>query len=140
MMHGSCRWLACKPQNGGLTGRQQGAAAQVPAGLLPQLLEPVGEFLSGGGWRANPNWQPHSPRGGVAAEFGIRSPEQRPHAPALAACTLDSSFGELLCLLVDRGLHRVFIVDGEGCPAGVVSTTDILRLLISGDAPCRPEP
>ncbi|EFN59340.1 hypothetical protein CHLNCDRAFT_137767 [Chlorella variabilis] len=104
-------------------------------GILPehfeQLVEPVGEFL-GGGWRGSPHWQPRS-QGGIAQAFGIRSPEQLPHTPSLASCTLDSRFGEVLDLLASLHLHRLFVVDSEGRPSGVVSLTDLLRL-IAGDS------
>lgn len=93
-----------------------------------QLAQPVGEFLRDG-WLYSPHWQPSSPRGGVAAEFGVKSPEVLPHAPALATCTLGSRFGQVLRQLADGHLHRMFLVDGEGRPVGVVSLTDILRLL-----------
>ncbi|KAI7845343.1 hypothetical protein COHA_001050 [Chlorella ohadii] len=102
-------------------------------GILPehfeQMSEPVGDFLRGGGWRGSPRWQPSSPRLGVAAEFGIRSPETLPRAPSLAFCTLQSRFGDVLDLLVTRHLHRVFICDADMRPAGVLSCTDILRLV-----------
>lgn len=55
---------------------------------LPQMSEPVGDFLRGGGWRGSPRFQPSSPRFGVAAEFGVRSPETLPRTPSLAYCTL----------------------------------------------------
>jgi len=128
-------------------------------GLQPetfeQLAQPVGDFLLEGGWREggpgrSPRWHPNSPRcfpgsggggggssnvnggtgGGVAEKFGIRSPELLPHAPALAACQLGSRFSDTLDQLVQGHLHRLFLVDGEGQPAGVVSSTDILRLLV----------
>lgn len=102
-------------------------------GILPehfeQMSDPVGDFLRGGGWRGSPRWQPSSPRFGVAAEFGVRSPEMLPRAPTLAYCTLQSRFGEVLDLLVARHLHRMFICDADMRPAGVVSCTDILRLI-----------
>lgn len=138
-----------------------------------QMSEPVGDFLRGGGWRGSPRWQPSSPRFGVAAEFGVRSPEMLPRAPTLAYCTLQvmapgawasvawvrmwclarfvwpvilwlwpcrspvcicpsflqTRFGDVLDLLVARHLHRVFICDAEMRPAGVLSCTDILRLI-----------
>lgn len=107
------------------------AMRAVFAGLPMQLVEPVGEFL-GGGWRGSPHWQPRS-QGGIAQAFGIRSPEQLPHTPSLASCTLDSRFGEVLDLLASLHLHRLFVVDSEGRPSGVVSLTDLLRL-IAGDS------
>lgn len=164
-----------------------------PPPLLPPLLlqmsEPVGDFLRGNGWRESPRWQPSSPRfGGVAAEFGIRSPETLPRVPSLAYCTLQvgdgaasamhaaagygaqqaeplgflrcaaacapgatvshalmhmfarapccnpptplqSRFGDVLDTLVARHLHRLFICDADMRPAGVLSCTDILRLV-----------
>ena len=156
------------------------------------MSEPVGDFLRGNGWRESPRWQPSSPRfGGVAAEFGVRSPETLPRTPSLAYCTLQvggwagrlerqqrgksqlsqaallvhwsgaagthpfgraltsccppcpalrpplcclqSRFGEVLDALVSRHLHRLFICDAEMRPAGVLSCTDILRL-VAGEA------
>ncbi|KAL4431250.1 hypothetical protein ABPG75_006506 [Micractinium tetrahymenae] len=102
-------------------------------GLQPshfeQLGEPVGDFLRDGGWREGARWQGASLLGGVAVKFGIKSPESLPHEPPLAVCRLDSTFGEVLALLAGRHLHRLFVVDGEGRPVGVVSLTDILSLL-----------
>jgi len=42
---------------------------------------------------------------------------------------LQSRFGDVLDLLVTRHLHRVFICDADMRPAGVLSCTDILRLV-----------
>ena len=103
------------------------------AGLQPshceQLAEPVGDFLRDCGWLGCSHWRGASPRGGLAARFGIKSPDSLPHAPPLAVCRPDSTLGELLGLLAGRHLHRLFVVDDEGRPVGVVSLTDILTLL-----------
>ncbi|PSC75368.1 E3 ubiquitin-ligase [Micractinium conductrix] len=100
--------------------------------LSERLAEPVGEFLRGGGWcggRAGGR-QNGSPRGGVAAEFGVRSPESLPHgAPPPVCCTLGATFGEVLSSLATQRLHRLFVVDGEGRAVGVVSITDLLRFI-----------
>ena len=48
---------------------------------------------------------------------------------ASGAPVLQSRFGEVLDLLVARHLHRMFICDADMRPAGVVSCTDILRLI-----------
>ncbi len=94
-----------------------------------QLAKPVGDFLREGGWHGGSRWRAASPRGGVAAKFGVRSPDCLPHQPPLAVCHLDSTLGEVLGLLAGRRLHRLFIVDGERRPLGVVSIADILTLL-----------
>ena len=120
-------------------------------GMLPKHFiqlgaEEVAEFLTGGGCVAggtasSPRFlhaaaatapvgsMGSSPRGGLAAEFGIRSPEQRTRRPALAACTLQTPFGEVLSMLVERRVHRIFLSDAAGRVAGVVSLSDILRLI-----------
>lgn len=45
-------------------------------------------------------------------------------------CVEDDSLSTLLSRMVQHRLHRIYIVDGKVSPVGVVTMTDILRLLI----------
>ena len=53
------------------------------------------------------------------------------HHPAITrvvTVTPDTTFGALLETLVSNKLHRVYVVDGEGKAASIISLTDVLRL------------
>eukprot|EP00775_Hariotina_reticulata_P012844 gene12844-12971_t len=49
-------------------------------------------------------------------------------APAISV-TLSSSLENVLELLAVKGLHRVYVVDGNGNPASIITLTDVLRLV-----------
>lgn len=49
-------------------------------------------------------------------------------APALSV-TLSSTFESVLEFLAVKGLHRVYVVDGQGKPASIITLTDVLRLV-----------
>jgi CBS-domain-containing membrane protein len=49
-------------------------------------------------------------------------------APAITV-TVGSSLENVLELLAVRGLHRVYVVDGSGDPASIITLTDVLRLV-----------
>lgn len=46
-----------------------------------------------------------------------------------------STFGNVLELLAVKGLHRVYVVDGEGKPVSIITLTDVLRLITKAPAP-----
>ncbi len=48
--------------------------------------------------------------------------------------TLSSTFGQVVELLASKRLHRLWIVNEEGEPTHIVSLTDVMRVLTSGDA------
>lgn len=45
-------------------------------------------------------------------------------------CMEDDSLSVLLSRMVKHRLHRIYIADGRGAPVGVVTMTDILRILV----------
>ncbi|KAL4419761.1 hypothetical protein ABPG75_006859 [Micractinium tetrahymenae] len=47
----------------------------------------------------------------------------------LVTCTPETPFKEALGQLVDHHKHRVYVVDGEGRTIGVVTPTDVLRMV-----------
>ncbi|KAI3425172.1 hypothetical protein D9Q98_008942 [Chlorella vulgaris] len=49
----------------------------------------------------------------------------------LITCQPDSPFKEAINQLVDHHKHRVYVVDGQGMAIGVVTPTDVLRLVLS---------
>lgn len=70
----------------------------------------------------------------AAAEWGVIGADAAPLplaevAPARVAP--GASFGELLTLLAGGGArrHRAYVVDGDGRPQGIISLTDVLRLI-----------
>eukprot|EP00455_Lapot_gusevi_P019805 TRINITY_DN2108_c0_g1_i2.p1 TRINITY_DN2108_c0_g1~~TRINITY_DN2108_c0_g1_i2.p1 ORF type:complete len:100 (+),score=22.40 TRINITY_DN2108_c0_g1_i2:57-356(+) len=50
------------------------------------------------------------------------------------ACgTLEMTVREAMQQMIERRIHRIFIVDENNVPTGVVSVTDIMKFLSSGD-------
>lgn len=47
--------------------------------------------------------------------------------------TIDATLGELIIRFTKEKVHRLWVIDGEGLPTHVVSLTDILAALSSGD-------
>lgn len=85
--------------------------------------------------------QARSAQGGAVA---IREPCcSRTAAARHPHCTLappgplpaQSRFGDVLDLLARRRLHRLFVVDAEGRPAGMLSINDVLRRVVAAAAP-----
>jgi len=52
--------------------------------------------------------------------------------PVVWAVHPDDSALDAATLMVDKGIHRVVVLDGPGQLAGIVTATDILRALIGG--------
>ena len=50
----------------------------------------------------------------------------------LVSCGAEATLRSALTQLLNHNKHRVYVVDGEGRPLGVVTPTDVLRLVISG--------
>lgn len=48
----------------------------------------------------------------------------------IAACAPGDTVASVLRKLAERGLHRLYVVDGESRPVGVVTLTDILRAAV----------
>jgi CBS-domain-containing membrane protein len=53
------------------------------------------------------------------------------HAPGVYTCQATASLEELVKMLgaPQHGIHRVYVVDPDQRPAGVVTGTDVLHLL-----------
>ena len=49
--------------------------------------------------------------------------------PRLVTCTPAATFEEVLKLLVQHSVHRVYVIDDLSLPIGVITPTDILKLL-----------
>lgn len=69
------------------------------------LLKPVGEF--------------------ILAVRGVTSLQEI----SLIAVQPSSTFAETLTALVSNALHRVYVVDAERTPVGIVTLTDVLRMV-----------
>lgn len=111
-------------------------------GLAPESLGrldlPVAEFLAGEGRASG------SPRvaGSLADTYGVwprggmgsgsdDSGGGAETAPGPAACGLNGTMGEVLDLMVDRSVHRVYLLDpANGDLAGVVSLSDVLAAVV----------
>ena len=52
---------------------------------------------------------------------------------------LRTPIGELARMMVDAHIHRIFIVDADGKPVGVVTSTDILAALARSELTYEPE-
>ena len=89
------------------------------------MSEPVGDFIAGDGWRR----APASPRGGVAAAFGVRSPEARPRTRPPAQAAPATRFGDALAVLCS--VHRLFLVDGQTRVQGVLAISDVLAAVVA---------
>lgn len=50
-------------------------------------------------------------------------------SPLPITCTLSSTLYSVISLLADHRIHRVWVVDDAGKPIGVVSLTDVLKVL-----------
>ena len=53
-------------------------------------------------------------------------------APGLLSVRTGATLGEIVRLLDEKQIHRVFVLDAKGRLQGVVSTMDILRVLEAG--------
>lgn len=47
----------------------------------------------------------------------------------LVACRADSSLGEVIDKVVSKHVHRLWVVDQQGLLKGLISLTDIIRVL-----------
>ncbi|KXZ43136.1 hypothetical protein GPECTOR_101g37 [Gonium pectorale] len=53
-----------------------------------------------------------------------------PVGQRLIVATANSTFGEVVGLLVRHRVHRVYVVDERGSPVGIVTCTDVLRKVV----------
>jgi CBS domain-containing protein len=110
---------------------------------LAQLDLPVLDFLATRNHRGD---TVHVP-GSLASIYGIKSPRKgttgKENEHQLAVCSISANMGQVVALLAERGVHRVYIIeeridgeeeneeDGEhGGLCGVVSLSDILTAVI----------
>ncbi|KAG2432081.1 hypothetical protein HXX76_009008 [Chlamydomonas incerta] len=120
------------------------------------LSLPVGEFLalehdteyvrSAAGWAANRErlLEEEGVLGSPAHSFirdrlrRARPPQAHPHVPQpgsevgqrLVVARPDSTFSEVLELLVSHRIHRVYVVNAALQPVGIVTCTDVLRKVV----------
>lgn len=47
----------------------------------------------------------------------------------LVACRVDSTLAEVIDKVVTKHVHRIWVVDGQGLLVGLISLTDIVRVL-----------
>jgi CBS domain-containing protein len=60
--------------------------------------------------------------------------------PDLVAAPAATTLGDLSRMMRDAHIHRVIVVDKEGRPIGVVSSTDVLAAVAHADAARRSAP
>jgi CBS domain-containing protein len=84
---------------------------------------------------------PYRPRGAVCSEWQMMDPDQLPTTEVGEYMTTDpvtvapaAPIGELARRMIDAHIHRLIVVDREGMPIGVVSTTDILAAVAYTDS------
>jgi CBS domain-containing protein len=106
---------------------------------LAQLDLPVLEFLE----MRNTGDTVHVP-GSLASVYGVKAPHKaatgKSNEGNLACVSINATMGQLISLLAERGVHRVYVIGGEERPdgeetdrklCGVVSLSDILTAVIA---------
>jgi hypothetical protein len=106
---------------------------------LTQLDLPVLEFLA----MRNTGDTVHVP-GSLASVYGVKAPHKaaagKTNEGNLACVSINATMGQLISLLAERGVHRVYVIGGEERPdgeatdgklCGVVSLSDILTAVIA---------
>jgi CBS domain-containing protein len=72
----------------------------------------------------------HTPRAGCRyARSRARTPGEEV-GQSLVLCRPGSSLSEVVAMLVASKVHRVYVVDEQERPVGVVTITDVLRKLV----------
>lgn len=66
-----------------------------------------------------------------AEAWGVRAPDAGPGAHPLRVEVVSPStpLGEVIARLAESGTHRVYVCDGDGRPTGVITLTDILKVV-----------
>jgi len=64
---------------------------------------------------------------GSILQFLCKGTTSHPKPPI--TCSINSTFGEALTIIYTEHIHRIYIVDDEMRPHGVVTLTDILKVL-----------
>jgi len=68
---------------------------------------------------------------GSTLQFLCKATSSAPHAPL--TCKESTTFSQLLKLITSSRIHRVYVVDDNDRPLGVISLSDILPLLLVGE-------
>ena len=63
----------------------------------------------------------------VAVAQFLTRPVKEFMTPSLESCSPDTPAADLCKTMVEKRIHRVVVLDGEGKVAGLVSTTDLVR-------------
>ena len=101
------------------------------ADKLGAMALPVGEFLS---LRHQTVWS--SCHGASALdEHGLARRETLLQQHTLVRCSPHDTFGQLLQLFVARHARCVFVTDADSMPLGVVTPTDIMRIVTADPGP-----
>jgi len=94
------------------------------------LTTPIREYLSHVNRNALKQPPPHLPIEVQLEQFSNMGDSRQ--VPSVIACTNDSSLAFVIKLVVFHRVHRVYIVDNESRPTGVISITDILECISQG--------
>jgi CBS domain-containing protein len=86
-------------------------------GVLALPVHRLLELQAGGGF------------GGYASRAGTAGARAR--SRGVICVKADATLADAMKAIVGHGLHHVFVVDDQQAPLAVVSTTDVLRLLVS---------
>ncbi|WIA08566.1 hypothetical protein OEZ85_007995 [Tetradesmus obliquus] len=127
----SCVGVISHAHGGGLVGSLSSSDL---AGLLPEhfvsLADPVLQYLTA---RASASRQQHQQQQqqavGSAHAWGLKGAEGL-KPPPLVSVTPHSSLRQLLALLAVHRLHRLHVLDERSRPVGIVTATDLLRLIV----------
>jgi CBS domain-containing protein len=76
-----------------------------------------------------------APRETPRLRIQTRSPSPPPAPPAVMTCAPDTPFREVLARLAASGVHRIYIVDDDRKPAGVITLTDVLKAVAALEQP-----
>jgi CBS domain-containing protein len=64
-----------------------------------------------------------------------RSPSPVPLAPPAVTCEAHTPFRDVVARLAASGVHRIYVVDAQRKPTGVITLTDVLKAVAAMEAP-----
>jgi hypothetical protein len=76
-----------------------------------------------------------APRETTRRRIETRSPSPPPSPPAVVTCAPDTPFHEVVSRLAASGVHRIYIVDAQRKPTGVITLTDVLKAVAALEQP-----
>jgi len=94
------------------------------------LTSPISEYLSHVNRNALKQHPPHLPSEVQIEQFSNMGDSHQ--VPNVIACTRNSSLALVIKLVIFHRVHRVYVLDEESRPTGVISISDILECISQG--------